>query len=211
MTSKLSGRQLVQLKDSVVNDFDESNWKELGALTNKIDEVENHPRLLRSLSWGDDDYDGLALTFLRKMIGPNDENLEVVMEYVAKKCVNVGEDVSSEPSEGRRIVFAPGAFEIPDDPLDPCLVSAMMPFDLEFSATYEAVKEAARQTGFRCIRADDIWEHSTVMQDIFSVIFRSYIVVCDFSERNPNVFYEAGIAHTLGKHVVPITRSSIRP
>ncbi|KQV36333.1 hypothetical protein ASC96_28055 [Rhizobium sp. Root1204] len=24
---------------------------------------------------------------------------------------------------------------------------------------------------------------------------------------NPNVFYEAGIAHTLGKHVVPITQN----
>jgi len=31
--------------------------------------------------------------------------------------------------------------------------------------------------------------------------------VCDFSGKNPNVFYEAGIAHTLGKHVVPITQS----
>jgi len=32
-------------------------------------------------------------------------------------------------------------------------------------------------------------------------------VVCDFSGRNANVFYEAGIAHTLGKHVVPITQN----
>ena len=37
---------------------------------------------------------------------------------------------------------------------------------------------------------------------------KSYIVVCDFTGRNPNVFYEAGIAHTLGKHVVPITQSA---
>lgn len=33
-------------------------------------------------------------------------------------------------------------------------------------------------------------------------------MVCDFSGKNPNVFYEAGIAHTLGKHVVPITQSA---
>jgi len=68
MNSKLSGPQLVQLKNSVVEDFDASNWRELGALTNTLEQVENHPRLLRSLSWGDDDYDGLALTFLRKMM-----------------------------------------------------------------------------------------------------------------------------------------------
>ena len=28
------------------------------------------------------------------------------------------------------------------------------------------------------------------------------MVVCDCSDRNPNVFYEIGIAHTLGREVV---------
>ncbi|WP_287017921.1 hypothetical protein [Cycloclasticus sp.] len=80
MNSRLSGLQLIQLKNSVVEDFDASNWRELGALTNTLDQVENHDRLLRSLSWGDPDYDGLALTFLRKMIGSNDENLSIVQD-----------------------------------------------------------------------------------------------------------------------------------
>jgi hypothetical protein len=35
-----------------------------------------------------------------------------------------------------------------------------------------------------------------------------FLVVVDFSGKNANVFYEAGIAHTLGKHVVPITQSN---
>jgi hypothetical protein len=38
------------------------------------------------------------------------------------------------------------------------------------------------------------------------LIYRSSIVIVDFSGRNPNVFYEAGIAHTLGKNVIPITQ-----
>lgn len=29
----------------------------------------------------------------------------------------------------------------------------------------------------------------------------------DFTGKNPNVMYETGIAHTLGKHVVPISQS----
>jgi hypothetical protein len=33
------------------------------------------------------------------------------------------------------------------------------------------------------------------------------VVVVDFTNKNPNVMYETGIAHTLGKHVVPITQS----
>ena len=61
--------------------------------------------------------------------------------------------------------------------------------------------------GLECLRADDIWEDSTFIQDIFSLIFRSHLVVVDFTGRNPNVMYETGIAHTLGKTVVPITQS----
>ena len=207
MNSKLSGPQLVQLKNSVVQDFDASNWRELGALTNTLEEVESHSRLLRSLSWGDDDYDGLALTFLRKMIGKNDENLTTVKDYVSKKCTVSGEDISSEQSEGRKVIFTPNIFDVPSEEIDSNLVSVMMPFQSSLSPVYDSIKLAAGDSGLICSRADDIWNHSTVIQDIFSLIFKSFIVVCDFTGKNPNVFYEAGIAHTLGKHVIPITQS----
>jgi hypothetical protein len=41
-----------------------------------------------------------------------------------------------------------------------------------------------------------------------SLIYRSKIVVCDFSSQNPNVFYEASVAHILGKHVIPIAQNA---
>ena len=207
MNSKLSGTQLVTLKNSVVEDFDASNWRELGALTNTLDQVESHPRLLRSLSWGDEDYDGLALTFLRMMIGPNDENLGIVQDYISKKCAVLGEDISSEAIAERKVVFSPNIFNLPAEGVDPNLVSVMMPFSLSLRPVYDSIQSAALLQGLICTKADDIWEHSTIVQDIFSLIFRSFIVVCDFTGKNPNVFYEAGIAHTLGKHVIPITQS----
>lgn len=208
MSSKISGPQLIKLKDVVVEHFDESNWKELGALVDMLDRVEHHPRLLRSLSWRDNDYDGLALTFLREMIGGDDANLAIVQDYIAKKCVNYGENISSIEKVGRNIVFSPNIFDLPVDPIDPNLVSVMMPFDMELKPVYKSIEKASSKAGFTCTKVDDIWDHSTIIQDIFSLIFRSYIVVCDFTGKNPNVFYEAGIAHTLGKHVVPITQSA---
>ncbi len=45
------------------------------------------------------------------------------------------------------------------------------------------------------------------IQDIFELIYCSSIVIVDFTGKNPNVFYEAGIAHTLGKNVIPITQN----
>jgi hypothetical protein len=83
----------------------------------------------------------------------------------------------------------------------------MMPFNPSFSPTYDAIAEACADASMRCERVDGLWEESDVIQDIFNLIFRSQIVVVDFSERNPNVMYETGIAHTLGRPVVPLSRS----
>src|SRR5690606_21398661 len=73
--------------------------------------------------------------------------------------------------------------------------------------TFEAVKNACENLHLECKKADDIWENATFIQDIFELIFTSKVVVADFTGKNPNVFYEVGIAHTLGKTVVPITQS----
>ena len=45
------------------------------------------------------------------------------------------------------------------------------------------------------------------MHDIIELICTSKVVICDLSGKNPNVFYEAGIAHTLGKEVMLITQN----
>ena len=102
----------------------------------------------------------------------------------------------------------PVVFPIPEhENIEPTLVSTMMPFDAAFNAVYDAIREATDNTGLRCRRADDIWENAAIIQDVVALIDRSRIVVCDCSGRNPNVFYEAGIAHTLGREVILITQS----
>ncbi|MBX3489060.1 MAG: hypothetical protein KIS98_06480 [Parvibaculum sp.] len=83
----------------------------------------------------------------------------------------------------------------------------MMPFDAGFNSVYDSIRQAADAAGLRCRRADDIWENAAIIQDVVALIDRSRVVVCDCSGRNPNVFYEAGIAHTLGREVILITQS----
>jgi hypothetical protein len=102
----------------------------------------------------------------------------------------------------------PTVFGIPEhENIESSLASAMMPFDAGFGPVYEAIRQAADNVGLRCRRADDIWENAAIIQDVVALIDRSRIVVCDCSGRNPNVFYEAGIAHTLGREVILITQS----
>lgn len=102
----------------------------------------------------------------------------------------------------------PTVFQIPEhESIEIALASAMMPFDSAFDMVYSSIREAAESAGLRCRRADDIWENASIIQDVVSLIDRSRIVVCDCTGRNPNVFYEAGIAHTLGRDVILLTQS----
>jgi len=102
----------------------------------------------------------------------------------------------------------PTVFDIPEhESIEPTLASAMMPFDADFDVVYSSIQEATDSVGLRCRRADDIWENPAIIQDVVSLIDRSRIVVCDCTGRNPNVFYEIGIAHTLGRDVILITQN----
>jgi hypothetical protein len=101
----------------------------------------------------------------------------------------------------------PSVFRVPSGKVEADLVSVMMPFEVSFNKVHDAVKAACKMSSLRSQRADDIWDEAEVIQDVFSLIYRSRVVVCDFSGRNPNVFYEAGIAHTLGKLVIPIVQN----
>lgn len=102
----------------------------------------------------------------------------------------------------------PTVFQIPEhENIELALASAMMPFDAGFNPVYESIRSAADNVGLRCRRADDIWENAAIIQDVVALIDRSRVVVCDCSGRNPNVFYEAGIAHSLGRDVILITQS----
>tara|TARA_B100001059_G_C17837601_1_gene589325 strand:+ start:6152 stop:6994 length:843 start_codon:yes stop_codon:yes gene_type:complete len=90
---------------------------------------------------------------------------------------------------------------------DENLVSIMMPFGAEFNSVYAVLQQSIGAVGMESVRADDIWEHHTIIQDIVNIIARAKVVICDCSGKNPNVFYEAGVAHAIGKEVILITQS----
>jgi len=109
----------------------------------------------------------------------------------------------SSATRSKPKVFTVNDPEVTED----VLVSVMMPFDASFAAVYASIQGAAEDVGLRCRRADDIWENPAIIQDIVNLIDRAKVVVCDCSGRNPNVFYEIGIAHALGREVILLTQS----
>lgn len=100
----------------------------------------------------------------------------------------------------------PTVFTLPQEPVDPNLVSVMMPFDGGFNGVFTVLQSVVSAAGMRCLRADNIWEHHVLIQDVVKLIASARIVICDLTGKNANVFYEAGIAHALGQDVILIAQ-----
>jgi hypothetical protein len=79
---------LLALKRAIEATFDEGKWLELGYLTNQIETIERHPRLLKSCHFGDQDYGGNILSILPNILrskdssGSWDGNLGIVEDFV---------------------------------------------------------------------------------------------------------------------------------
>ena len=82
-----------------------------------------------------------------------------------------------------------------------------MPFSTEWSdAIYSYIKRISNDFDLETKRADSVKGH-IIIEDIWRLINESRIIVADVSENNPNVFYELGIAHTLGKDIILIAQN----
>ena len=86
----------------------------------------------------------------------------------------------------------------------------IMPFSVEsLNVVYEDyVKPVlSDQCELHTERGDDVFGSNAIMEDITRSIRRADLIVADLTGRNPNVFYEVGIAHALNKRVLLMTQS----
>ena len=91
--------------------------------------------------------------------------------------------------------------------LDTCFV--MMPFGEWFDRYYQEIYvPAIKEAGFEPVRADELFSTGSVVEQIWDQIERSKLLLADLSGKNPNVFYELGLAHAARKPVV-FTASSV--
>ena len=84
---------------------------------------------------------------------------------------------------------------------DICL--AIMPFGGYFDDYYLRVfKPGIEEAGLEPHRADDLFRPGSITNDICAYTRKAKIVLADLTERNPNVFYELGLAHAIGKPAI---------
>jgi hypothetical protein len=87
-------------------------------------------------------------------------------------------------------------------------VFVLMPFKAKLEKVYtDHIKKLGDELGIVIQRADEQFSPRPFMEKVWAGICAARLVIADCTEKNPNVFYEIGIAHTVGKKVVLITRS----
>ena len=61
----------------IVESFSVGDWHTLGQLTGSLDLIQNHPRLFRSMSFGDEDYDYCVSEVVNKICEENPEHIVI--------------------------------------------------------------------------------------------------------------------------------------
>jgi hypothetical protein len=88
-------------------------------------------------------------------------------------------------------------------------VFVLMPFADEFDDVYKlGIKPACENAGAYAERLDQQLFTESILDRIYNQISKADVLVSDMTGRNPNVFYETGYAHALGKKVILLTKSA---
>lgn len=81
------------------------------------------------------------------------------------------------------------------------------PFAEPFDTIYaDHIKPICRKVGLTIERADEIFSDQPIIEDIWEAINSCQVMLADVTGRNPNVMYEIGMAHTVGKPVVILSQ-----
>jgi len=84
----------------------------------------------------------------------------------------------------------------------------LCPFSEPFNSIYsDHIIKLLDSEKFTVQRADEIFGIQPIIEDIWEGINSASIIIADVTGRNPNVMYEIGMAHTVGKPVVIITQN----
>lgn len=87
----------------------------------------------------------------------------------------------------------------------------VMPFADEIATNNynHSIKPICEHFDMEVRRADEIFSSGTIYGDIVNEIKEASVIIVDITHRNPNVFYELGMAHTIKpKKTIMITKDS---
>lgn len=88
------------------------------------------------------------------------------------------------------------------------LCFVLMPFAEPFIRLYkDHIKPILEKSGLSVMIAKDFFTSTPVIDDIWRSINEACLIVADITGENPNVFYELGLAHTIGKKSIILNQN----
>lgn len=122
------------------------------------------------------------------------------------RLIDISKDATTADEDAARIQKL--SREVHIEATDTCFV--MMPFASPIGDYYSKIYEPAiRKAGLRPVRADsEIFGTGKVIEQVWAGIHSAKVLVAELTGRNPNVFYELGLAHALQKPVVLISANN---
>lgn len=90
--------------------------------------------------------------------------------------------------------------------VDNHLVFYLTSYSQIYESTYLTCKDVCKELSLILLRGDEIETTGDILSQTIRYIVKSSLIIANIDGKNPNVFYELGIAHTLGKKVMLISK-----
>ncbi len=133
-----------------------------------------------------------------RLISKEDRWRDVNHLLVESKAVNRDYEKIEREVAKNSFLVASGLKE-KDYKIDNNLVFVLTPFNEKYDEDYEAISNVCSEVGLRCVRGDEEHIKGDILSHILKHLVKARIVIANINGRNPNVFYELGIAHALDK------------
>lgn len=140
--------------------------------------------------------------------------VQTIEEYLERRADFFGQAARIPPAV--RLGLRPGTVlaleQEPAAETDGKYIFVIMPLKTEFDDVYKTIRTAcAKFPGVTFDRADDWSQTGRITDQIVAALKAAHLIIADITGQNPNVMYELGYAHALGKRVIVLNAGQGSP
>lgn len=129
----------------------------------------------------------------------------LLIDSVKSQKLDIKNEIGVGPA-GERFLSSMG-IDVNSIKVSPNFAFVLTPLNKNQLKEYEAIKSECHKIGLTVRRGDETRISGPILPHILREIASSRFIIANINGRNPNVFYELGIAQALGKSVILIVRS----
>ena len=139
----------------------------------------------------------------------NEQKKQKDYKYALRQRSKAYKKILEEITMNRKSMVVSPVFGNIDYRIKQRSVFIIMPFNEDWSDDiYACINNICLKKNISVVRADNFMLPGVILDDIWKGINEAELIIADISEHNANVFYELGIAHTIGKDVILLHRKN---